>query len=230
MQFEIQTARNVAYISFLLLTTILVVYVTILLFDKVTTIGKAFGQLPASSTSPSSVPISVKIIYPDKGQTTDVGSSLEISGESRYDPSYACRVSVIINDVKPYQKTTPTGDRMGNDYATWKYTINSDYTTIREGDNRITARLICTDEQGKDVRKWYSVNIIGQTATENSPAKGEMISVPTNTESKSGMSKTTIEIDSNTFIDLINDRIRNNTGAIRDTIEDSIMYVYSGAR
>lgn len=226
MQFEIQTARNVAYISFLLLTTILVVYVTILLFDKVTTISKAFGQLPASSTSLLPSPISVKIIYPDKGQTMDVGSSLEISGESTYDPSYACRVSVIINDVKPYQKTTPTGDGMGNEYATWKYTIDSDYTTIREGDNRITARLICTDDVGEDVRKWYSVNVIGQTG----PAKGEMISMPTNTESKLGMSKTIIEIDSNVFIDLINDRIRNSTGTIRDTIEDSIMYIYTGAR
>jgi hypothetical protein len=230
MQFEIQTARNVAYISFLLLTTILVVYVTILLVDKVTTISKAFGQLPASSTSHSSAPISVKIIYPDKGQTMDVGSSLEISGESRYDPSYACHVSVIINDVKPYQKTTPTGDGVRDDYAMWKYTINSDYTTIREGDNRITARLICTDDVGEEVRKWYSINVIGQTGTENSPAKGEMISIPTNTESRLGMSKTTIEINSNVFKDLINDRIRNSTGAIRDTIEDSIMYIYTGAR
>lgn len=145
-------------------------------------------------------------------------------------PSYSCHVSVIINDIKPYQKTKPLGVRMENDYSTWKYTMNSSYTTLREGDNRITARLLCSDEQGKDVRKWYSVNIIGQTATENSPAKGEMISIPTNTESKLGMSKTTIEIDSDIFIDLINDRIRNSTGAIRNTIEDSIMYVYTGAR
>jgi hypothetical protein len=37
--------------------TILVIYVTILLFDKVSTIGKAFGQLASASTSLSSVPI-----------------------------------------------------------------------------------------------------------------------------------------------------------------------------
>lgn len=227
MQFEIQTARNVACVSFLVLTTVLVTYVTILLFDKVTIIGKVFGQLPAFADT---VPISVKIIYPDKSQTTIVGNSIGISGESSYDPSYSWHVSVIINDIKPYQMTKPLGVRMENDYSTWKYTMNSSYTTLREGDNRITARLLCSDEQGKDVRKWYSVNIIGQTATENSPAKGEMISIPTNTESKLGMSKTIIEIDSNIFIELINDRIRNSTGAIRDTIEDSIMYVYTGAR
>jgi hypothetical protein len=230
MRFEIQIARNVAYISFLILSIILVVYATVLLFDKVAILGNAFGQLPATSTSLSSVPISVKIINPDKGQTTNVGNSLEISGESRYEPSYSCQVSVIVNDVKPYQKTKPVGVRMENDYSAWKFTINSSYTTLKEGDNRITARLLCSDDQGKDVRKWYSINVIGQTGTENSPIKRETVSIPTSTESKSGISKTTIEIDRNVFIDLINDRIRNSTGTIRDTIEDTLMYVYSGTR
>ena len=72
------------------------------------------------------------------------------------------------------------------------------------------------------LRKDGCVNVIGQTATE----KDETISIPTSTESKSDLSETTIEIDRNVFIDLINDRIGNNTEAIRDTIEDTIMYVY----
>jgi hypothetical protein len=166
MQFEIKSAKNVAYVSFLVLITVLVAYATILLFNKVTIIDKVFGQLPASSSLPSS-PISIKIVHPDYGQITSVKNKLEISGESRYNPSYTCQVSVIINDVKPYQKTTPTGDGIQNDYSTWKYTINPDYTTIRNGDNRITARLICTDDMGQDVRKWYSVNVIGQTDNED---------------------------------------------------------------
>jgi hypothetical protein len=231
MQFEIKSAKNVAYVSFLVLTTVLVVYATILLFDKVTIIDKAFGQLPASSSLPSS-PISIKIVHPDYGQITNVKNKLEISGESRYNPSYTCQVSVIINDVKPYQKTTPTGDGIQNDYSTWKYTINPDYTTIRNGDNRITARLICTDDVGQDVRKWYSVNVIGQTDTEdnyrNQP-KNRMISILADTGSiPAGISPATIEIDRNTFMELINNRLRNDTEAIRDTIEDSIMHVYSG--
>ena len=227
MQFEIKSAKNVAYVSFLVLTTVLVVYATILLFDKVTIIDKAFGQLPASSSLPSS-PISIRIVHPDYGQITNVKNKLEISGESRYNPSYTCQVSVIINDVKPYQKTTPTGDGIQNDYSTWKYTINPDYTTIRNGDNRITARLICTDDMGQDVRKWYSVNVIGQTDNEDN-YRSQSKSILADTGSiPAGISPTTIEIDRNTFTELINNRLRNDTEAIRDTIEDSIMHVYSG--
>jgi len=162
------------------------------------------------------------------GQIINVKNKLEISGESRYNPSYTCQVSVIINDVKPYQKTTPTGDGIQNDYSTWKYTINPDYTTIRNGDNRITARLICTDDMGQDVRKWYSVNVIGQTDTENN-YRNQHKSILADTGSiPAGISPTTIEIDRNTFTELINNRLRNDTEAIRDTIEDSIMHVYSG--
>ena len=227
MQFEIKSAKNVAYVSFLVLTTVLVVYATILLFDKVTIIDKAFGQLPASSSLPSS-PISIKIVHPDYGQITNVKNKLEISGESRYNPSYTCQVSVIINDVKPYQKTTPTGDGIQNDYSTWKYTINPDYTTIRNGDNRITARLICTDDMGQDVRKWYSVNVIGQTDTEDNYLNQHKSILAETGSIPAGISPTTIEIDRNTFTELINNRLRNDTEAIRDTIEDSIMHVYSG--
>lgn len=225
MQFEIQGTKNVAYVSFLISTIVLVAFATTLLFDKTMSINKVFGQSSESSSSPSS-PISIKIVDPVKGQTTSVKNSLEISGVSEYDPSYSCQVSVIVNNVKPYQKTSPMGVGTDSDYSTWKYTLNSNYTSLREGDNRITARLICSDDQGKDMRKWYSVNAIGEAASE----KGETVSIPTNTESKSDLSKTTIEIDRNVFMDLINDRIGNNTEAIRDTIEDSIMYVYTEAR
>lgn len=194
-------------------------------------VGKAFGQLPASSTSPP-VPIEVKITYPDKGYITNVGNSLEILGESDYDPNDSCHVSVIVNDVKPYQKTIPTGVKTKNDYSTWKYSINSNsnYTTLKDGDNRVTARLLCSDDQGKNEKKWYSINVIGQTNTETRSANGETISIPTNTESKSGLSRITIEIDRNVFLALINDRLRNSTETIKDTVEDSIMYSYTGTR
>jgi hypothetical protein len=229
MLLETRVARNVASISFIALTIILVVYATVLLLDKVSTIGKAFGQLPTSTTS-LPAPLSVKILSPDKGQITNVGDGLKISGESNYDPNDSCHVSVIINDIKPYQKTSPTGVKMKNDYSTWKYTINSNYTTLREGDNRITARLLCSDDLGKNERKWYSVNVIGQTGSENSSTNGETISIPTNTKSKSGLSKITIEIDRNVFVALINDRLRNSTEDIRDTIKNSFMYAYTGTR
>jgi hypothetical protein len=222
MQSENQIAKNVVALAFLLITTIMVVYATTILFDKVTIIGKVYGQVSASSSSSPTNPLGVKIVNPDYNHATNVKDKLEISGESRYDPSQDCEVSVIVNDVKPYQKATPTGARMENDYSTWNYTIDSDYTTIREGDNRVTARLICSDEQGGDLRKWNSVNVVGQTGTDQT--KRDMISIPIDTESSSEGSTTIIQIDRDAFVNLINDRIGNNTEAIRE----SIMYVYTG--
>ena len=120
--------------------------------------------------------------------------------------------------------TTPRG----------RYIVNSGYTSIKEGDNRMTARLTCTNDMGEDVRKWYSINVIGQTDTENnfqSRPDNKMISIPTDTGSvPAGLSPTAIEIDRDTFLEIISNRIRNDTAAIRDTIEDSIMHVYSKTR
>jgi hypothetical protein len=227
---ENQSAKRIAYVSFLVFTTILVLYSTMLLFYRATNI-EVFGQSPTSSSSPSGR-VGIKIDHPDYGQITSVKNKLEISGESKYDLSYSCHLSVIINKVKPYQKTTPTGDREDDDYSTWKYIINSDYTDIKEGDNRITARLICTNDMGGDLRKWYSVNVVGQTDTENndqSRLKNKMISIPSADTGSvpAGLSPTIIKIDRNTFLELISDKIRNDSAAIKDSIEDSIMHVYS---
>jgi hypothetical protein len=56
----------------------------------------------------------------------------------------SCGVFVIVDGVRPYQKTTPIGQTGGNDYSKWKYTFTPAYAgTIREGINRITAKLLC---------------------------------------------------------------------------------------
>jgi hypothetical protein len=204
-------SKNLVCFSIFVLATIMVVY---------TTTG---GKVLSSSSSPSD-PISVKIVNPDNDQATNVKDELEISGESRYGPGQDCQVSVIVNDVRPYQKATPRGTGMENDYSSWNYTVNSDYTTIREGDNRVTARLICSDEQSGELRKWYSVNVVGQTGTDRT--KRDVISIPIDTESTSEGSAAIIQIDRDAFVDLINDRIGNNTEAIRETI----MYAYTGKK
>jgi hypothetical protein len=224
MQSENRITKNVIALVFFVLITIMVVYSTTILFDRATAIGKVFGQVSASSSSSLSNPIGVKIVNPDYDHVTDVKDKLEISGESRYDPSQVCEVSVIVNHVKPYQKATPAGARMENDYSTWNFTIDSEYTTIREGDNRVTARLVCSDEQSGDLRKWDSVNVVGQTSTDRT--KRDMISIPVDTESSSEGSTTIIQIDRDAFVGLINDRIGNNTEAIKETI----MYAYTGRK
>jgi hypothetical protein len=44
-----------------------------------------------------------------------------------------CQVSVIVNNVKPYQNATATGTGGAADYSKWKFDITSKYTTIKSG-------------------------------------------------------------------------------------------------
>ena len=85
--------------------------------------------------------LGVKIIDPAKGQQVAIGKNLTLSGTSSYNATSNCRVFVIVDGVRPYQKTIPTGAAGENDYSKWKYTFTPAYAgTIREGINRITAR------------------------------------------------------------------------------------------
>jgi hypothetical protein len=185
-------------------------------------ISKASQHSPLSFSNP----LGVKIIHPGRDQNTEIGSNLEITGTSAYNLDYTCHVSVIINDVKPYQEATPTGITTKNDYSTWKYVVDSDYTTINKGDNKITARLLCFDNQGEDLKRWYSVKVIGQEETENSYESSPpttTLAIPASVQTGSTAISTTINIDRNVFIELVNSRIGNNTEVIRDSIENSIM-------
>jgi hypothetical protein len=232
-----QKAKYVAYLAFLVLTTMLVVYSVMLLLQDISVLGKSDEQtIPShifttSSVAPSSSnPTDIEIIYPSNDQTANTDSDLEISGNSNYDPSSICQVSVIINDVKPYKKTIPTGGNMKSAYFTWRYVIESDSDTIRQGANKVTARLLCAGENGEDIRKWDSVAVIGQSGNERgigSLAK-ETLTLPIEVGSTPGISSPTIEIDRNTLVELINKRIGDSSKDIKDSIRDSILSVYTG--
>ena len=45
-----------------------------------------------------------------------------------------CHVSVIVNNVRPYQKAIPTGPNGVNDYSRWKFEVTPDIlSSKREG-------------------------------------------------------------------------------------------------
>lgn len=213
-------------------STILTIYFIVLLHVSSFVDGVAGQTLPPSSSTSGSVypslgQFDIEIVHPNDDQATNPGDLLEISGISYYDPGYICHVSVIINDIKPYQKTTPTGGNMAIDYSTWKYVIDSGYTTIKEGNNRITARLLCTDESGQDMRKWNSINVIGHADTEvtnqNLPERGA-----TEVSSAARISVPTTHIDKDTLIELVNNRIGNKSDIVRESIRDSMLPLYAG--
>jgi hypothetical protein len=100
--------------------------------------------------------LGIKITSPAKGQKIPTGTkNLTISGASYYNSTMNCQVSLIVDDVKPYQKAQPTGHNSTADYSSWKYDLTSRYTTIKEGTNKITARLFCHHD-ATNVSKYYS--------------------------------------------------------------------------
>jgi hypothetical protein len=110
----------------------------------------------------TSNPLRVQITSPEKGQQVPAGQGLIVSGLSSDNSTSECKVSVIVNGVKPYQPTTASGTGGINDYSNWSFMIPPAYTTIKEGpDNKITSKLECTP----NLTKWYSVNVTGIGAT-----------------------------------------------------------------
>jgi hypothetical protein len=137
-------------------------------------------QNTSASTTNSSVPTvsdtvsnttklsgGVKIISPDKGDLVPLNSnnSLVIKGVSKDNVTSDCDVSIIVNNVKPYQNVKPTGVQGDNDYSNWQYTLASNYTNINEGNNKITSKILCLDGPQK-LQAFYSVNITATNFTQ----------------------------------------------------------------
>src|SRR5215467_15715262 len=129
--------------------------ITMILFASTIWISSVSG-LPAQQTS-----LGVKITNPAKGQQVAIGRNLTLSGTASYNATSSCGVFVIVDGIRPYQKTTPVGQTGGNDYSKWKYTFTPAYAgIIREGINRITAKLLCQANPA-NLTKFYSINVTG---------------------------------------------------------------------
>lgn len=147
----------------------------------------AYGQLPTQT-------IGVNITSPERGKIIPVGSSLMVSGKSTDDPfDENCEVSVIANNVRPYQPATANGSTgQATDYSRWFFVLSHNYTSIKEGVNEITARLSCLPSATtvSNLTKWYSVNvtgvILGQNATTTTPTTIPMLP-PSFTPSPNGL-------------------------------------------
>jgi hypothetical protein len=86
-----------------------------------------------------------------------------VSGISSPPPGVShtgCTVSVLLNGVKPYQKTVATGLGGINDYSIWHYNITPKYALIKHGQNKITAKISCIASPS-NLTKFTSVNMTG---------------------------------------------------------------------
>ena len=161
-------------------------------------------QNTSASTTNTSVPITsdtvsnitkltggVKIISPDKGDLVPLNSnnSLVIHGVSKDNVTSDCDVSVIINNVKPYQNVKPTGIQGDNDYSNWQYTVSSNYTNINEGNNKITSKILCLDGP-QTLQAYYSVNITATNFTQAQLSSYTMMLESSNSTNSGNMSQT----------------------------------------
>jgi hypothetical protein len=131
------------------------------------------NQTNSSSSSRSSPASSlhitkIKITSPTRGQQVPVGKDLTLSGTSIDNATSNCQVSVIANKVRPYQPATATGTGGSNDYSKWNFVLTSKYTTIKPGQNRITAKHECVNNP--DLTGFSSVNVTGVPASSTTPA------------------------------------------------------------
>jgi hypothetical protein len=140
------------------------IYLIFYLSDKSTfLIPPVYAQQTRSSSSPlPPQEIGVKITSPSDGSSVPIGQKqgpqLEVSGTSIDNSITDCQVSIIVNNVKPYQQVRANGSGGMNDFSSWNFLLNSSYTTIKEGpNNKITSKIICHPK----LTKWYSVNVTG---------------------------------------------------------------------
>jgi hypothetical protein len=135
-------------------------------------VASSYGQAPSvtTTTPPQESLPEVKITSIEDGDSVPILGNLTISGTSSDDASSACQVSVIANDVKPYQPAIATGSGGPADYSDWEFTITSNYTSIKEGENEITSKVVCPGN-GAELTKWYGVNVTGVAGTASVNAK-----------------------------------------------------------
>src|SRR6188472_998628 len=120
---------------------------------------------PPPKTSSTAAPPklhAVKITSPTKGQQIPIGSSLTVTGASSDNSNSNCQVSVIANGIKPYQPAQASGPGGANDYSKWSFTLSPKYTAIKDGQNKITSKITCSDNP--TIGSYYSVNVTGLSA------------------------------------------------------------------
>jgi hypothetical protein len=155
-----------SYLPKLLYFSVVAVILNLLSSTLVT--NELYAQIP--NTQHSAVPSNliaqpsqkihiVKITSPAKEQQVVAGQNLLVSGTSVDNTTSDCGVSVIVNGVKPYHLASANGGAGPKDYSKWNFTLTPAYTSIKQGQNKITAKFSCTNDP--NLISHSSVNVTG---------------------------------------------------------------------
>src|SRR4029079_2630261 len=121
-----------------------------LLFSKNST------QLPTSAIPTETI----NIVKPIATQNVSIGDELKISGQSSDNNLKNCSVSVIVNNLKPYQNAVAKGPGGSNDFSQWEFVLSNNYTHVINGENKITSKLLCP-LCPTELTRWFSVVVNG---------------------------------------------------------------------
>jgi len=100
----------------------------------------------------------VKITSPTVGEQVDILDNKTIfRGISSDNLTSNCQVTVILNNIKPYQPTKPGSP---SDYSSWTVDQGAYYINMKEGQNKLTSKISCLASP-TNLTKWYSVNFTG---------------------------------------------------------------------
>jgi hypothetical protein len=105
-------------------------------------------SLSMATSLPAELPDAVKITAPNKGQQVPIAKDLKVSGTSIDNATSTCTVLVNMNGLKPNQKAAAAGPSGSNDYSKWNVVLTSNYAPIKQGNNKINARINCSDIHG----------------------------------------------------------------------------------
>jgi hypothetical protein len=127
----------------------------------------------------------IKIASPTRGQQVPLGKDLMIAGTSMDNSTSNnnCKVSVIVNNVKPYQPANATGTAGVTDYSKWNFVLTPKYTTIKLGQNKIAARYECSNNPTS--KSFSNVNVTGVQGTGTATTKTAPVIPQTMTSSPS---------------------------------------------
>src|SRR5437867_10919121 len=139
------------------------------------------GVVPLQTTMES-----IKILNLVSSQNVSTGKELLISGQSSDTIAKDCSVYIIVNDVRPYQSAAASGTGGAKDFSQWKFVLHEQYTHLNEGNNKITAKLLCKTAP----TRWYSVVVNG---VPNSNVSEPLSTVESNQQSNVSEPLSTVE-------------------------------------
>ena len=150
---------------------------------------------------------SVKITFPTPGENVSVNDTFIFRGVSSDNSSSDCQVSIILNDIRPYQPVVPIKD---NDYSSWTFDLGTYSTAVNDGYNKATAKISCLGPLA-NATKWNSINFtkIIENGTITNASNIQLMQPAGETPEGTGLDTSTTENISEL-------KSQNNTGEIID--------------